>query len=263
MRATTILSTLALLASFSSKALYAQQMSATLPVSPDSLYSRVLGVLSAGGYLIELSDARTRRVAALTSDRAVRALIEVDPQRDSSHLAVTAQPTQAGGSVSSMAVMISLVHAISRPGKVTKATAPSGKDWPRDASNRVGFLIVGPWLAKDFGVRPGDTIPEIRPSEVPDDFRESIERNINAVGFDASCARFFRTGRGDAERLAVRFNMCAEPKPDLDRLEIFDGARNFVSQGIGESIGEDIRVMCPVSRGARPAASGQCPVPFR
>ena len=263
MKASLAIQLVGLLLSLSFATLHAQQMSATLPVAPDSLYARVLGVLSTEGYVIERNDARTRRVAALTSDRAVRALITIDPKQDSSRLVVAAQPTQAGTGVSAMRVLISLVHAISRPAHATQAEAPSGKDWATDASGRVGFLIVGPWLAKDFGVHPGDTIPEIRPSEVPDDFRKEIERNINEVGFDASCARFFRTGSGEAERLAVRFNMCATPKPDLDRLEIFDHARHFVAQAVGESIGEDIRIMCPASRSGPTASSRACPIPFR
>src|SRR2546426_12468767 len=56
-----------------------------------------------------------------------------------------------------------------------------------------GFLIVGPSGKRDFELRAGDTLPELRAGAVPKQVVRAATRQAMEYHFSPACTRYFRT----------------------------------------------------------------------
>ena len=233
------------------------QISVTFPGRADSIFGVTSHLFRDRHYTLVRLDTASLTVEAVTADSpSVRVVASHRSLGDSTHVTISAE----GGEVRSLGILMELANSLRPRPNGPPHSAPDGAAWPTDAKGRVGFLVLTRAGARFLRMKPGDTLPEIRPKDLPQAYRHAWENEINDVGFDASCARFFRAGTG----YVVRFNFCTAPTPDGDRFDVYDAEGGFFGVTIGETVGTYIQAMCPATRPPWPALrrSATCPAPF-
>jgi len=233
------------------------QISVTFPGRADSIFRATSGIFRERHYSIVRSDSTAKALEALTADTPpVRVRVSHQPAGDSTLITMSAE----GGEVAGLRVLIELADALRPRPSGPRRSAPEGATWPTDPKGRVGFLVLTRPGARWLKMKAGDTIPEIRPADLPQTYRRQWEDEINDVGFDASCARFFR----GATRYIVRFNFCGAPTPDGDRFDVYEDDGGIYGVTIGPTVATYIQAMCPAARSPWPALSPSklCPPPF-
>jgi hypothetical protein len=229
----------------------------TVVGTADSVFGRLLTVLEAEGCVLGRVDrARRAVVAACSGSDAEEITFRVQPKADSA--TVSAQGVRGG--IAAMIVGLSIVRKVVRaPMESGARRMASGADWRQDGAGRVGLLILSEEGRRFARRQKSDTVFELRPQELPASLRESWEEHINDVGFDASCARVFRTD----DLFLLRWNRCSAPDPEYDRLSLYGADGAWRGSAVGPSIAHMVTIMCPVRRPTVAAASDQrCPPPF-
>jgi hypothetical protein len=235
-------------------ALRAQGLAATVVSGrdADSLYDIAVTVARSRQFVIERSDPGTRRLLLSTEANGARRLwIVVDAVGDSSRITVTPEVDARGGALITAVDAMSLARSIiDASTNVVAARASDGADWPADALGRVGFVVLSVAGAKSLGARPGDTLPEIRPRDVPRVLRDEVARELRQAGASLSCTRFFARSDG----YIVFFSGCIGPSPDGDRLSVYGKDNDWRNDVLGEDVRAHFSTICP------PLAEGH-PVP--
>jgi hypothetical protein len=235
------------------------QISVTLPGRADSIFARTCQILRDRHFSILHLDSAALTVEALSSDSpSVRVRASHEQVSDAARITILADggQSQSAGFTTLLELADALRPRPAGPGH----SAPDGTDWPTDSKGRVGFLVLTSTGARWLKMRAGDTLPEIRPSDLPQEYRRAWEDEINDVGFDASCARFFRAG----SRYVVRFNFCTAPTPDGDRFDVYEKDGGIFGGTIGPTVDTYIKAMCPATRAPWPPPStvAKCPSPL-
>src|SRR3989442_5357715 len=224
------------------------QMSVTFPGRADSVFHVTSGIFRDRHYSIVRVDSTALIVEAVTSDSpSVRVRASHQARGDSTLVTISAQ----GGEVAGFGVLIELMDALRPRPTGPRHSAPDGSSWPTDRTGRVGFLVLTGTGARWLKMKASDTLPEIRPVDLPQGYRRQWENDINDAGFDASCSRFFRAGT----RYVVRFNFCTAPTPDGDRFEVYQDDGGIYGATIGPSVATYIQALCPATRPPWPAPS--------
>jgi hypothetical protein len=232
------------------------EASAVVPLTGDSVLNRVIGVLRGDSYVLRSVDAATGHIEGRTDESPSTELrIQLESLLDSTRVTVSAHPPQGTDPREAMLTALSVLHQIARRRRSGGPT-PSGSDWPTDTGGRVGFLLLTRAGAQLARARPQDTIAEVRPRDLPAKFRQDMEQHINEVGFDASCARFFRAN----SRYLVRFNKCNNSTEELDRLSVYELDGEWAASVVGPTVDTKIAKMCPVQHNS--SRSMDCPPPW-
>jgi hypothetical protein len=133
----------------------------------DSLFLASIDALEAEGFSVVAVDSSSREVVASTSDSGGKIFLTVTPAGDSS--AISVQGSEGG--FRAMLLGMGALMAITRTGEFDGRRLPDGAEWAEDEWGRVGFALLSERLAADVGVQPSDTAFEVRPAELPPDFR--------------------------------------------------------------------------------------------
>ena len=233
------------------------QMSVTFPGRADSILRVTTGLLRDRHYSIVRVDSTALTLDAVSADSpVVRVRASHERRGDSTRITISAD----GGEIAGFQVLIELADALRPRPTGPRRSAPDGSPWPADGRGRVGFLVLTRTGARWLEMKTGDTLPELRPVDLPQTYRQQWEDEINDLGFDASCARFFRAGT----RYVIRFNFCSAPTPDGDRFDVREDDGGIYGATIGPTVGTYIQAMCPLTRPPWPAMAPAktCPAPF-
>jgi hypothetical protein len=230
--------------------------STTIPGNADSVLVGLLAAINKEKCRILRTDRSARAVTAICPGSDDELVFQVHQVRDSVSLSSRGTRGGAAAMITGLSVIQRFVDA-PPPGEVRRM--PPGDDWAQDDRKRVGFLVLS-LDGRRFAKASADTAWEVRPGDLPSGLREDWEDHINRVGFDASCARVFRAG----DAFLVRWNQCATPTPDLDRLSIYGADGSWRGTAIGPSITEMISLVCPLRRsGGGLGTDSRCPAPWQ
>jgi hypothetical protein len=232
------------------------EASAVVRLPRDSVLNRAIGVLRGDSYVLRSVDAAAGVIEGRTHESPPTELrIQLESLLDSTRVTIGAHPPQGTDPGEAMLTALSVLHDIARS-KRSGGPTPSGSDWPTDTGGRVGFVLLTRAGAQLARARAQDTIPEVRPRDLPAKFRQDMEQHINGVGFDASCARFFKAN----SRYLVRFNKCSNSSDELDRLGVYELDGEWAGSVVGPTVGTKIAKMCPVQHHS--SRSMDCPPPW-
>jgi hypothetical protein len=216
----------------------------------DSLYDIAVTVARSRQLVIERSDLGARRLLlSRGANGDGRLSIVVDAVGDSSRITVTPEVDARGGAPITAVDAMSLVRSIIDASTNVVAThASDGADWPADALGRVGFAVLSVAGAKSLGARPGDTLLEMRPRDVPRVLLDEVARELRQVGASMSCTRFFAHRHG----YTVFFTGCIGPSPEGDRLSVYGKDNDWRNDVLGEEARAHFATICPPLAEARP-----------
>jgi hypothetical protein len=235
------------------------EVTMTFPGRVDSVFSHTRQLLTDHHYALRTVDSLAFTMEAQSADSPYTLVrIRLKPLSDSTQIAIVADPSRS--QTAAVAALLELADAMRPRLGGPRRTAPDGTNWPVDAKGRVGFLVVTRVGARELKMASGDTLPEVRPADLPQAYRRDWEDKINDVGFDASCARFFRA----RTQFVVRFNFCTAPTADGDRFDVYDEDGGWAGSTIGPTVATYIQAMCPTARSpSRPLVGlPKCPSPF-
>jgi len=236
------------------------EVSVTVPGRVHSMFSQTRQLLADRHYTIRQLDSHGFAIEAQSPDSPfVLIRITLQPVADSTRIVILANGSRS--QTAAFTALLELADAMRPRRGGPRRAAPDGSSWPVDSGGRVGFLVLTRAGASELKMHVGDTVPEVRPADLPPAYRRKWEDEINDVGFDASCARFFRT----REQYVVRFNFCEAPTADGDRFDVYDADGSWAGSTIGPTVATYIQTMCPAARApSRPIPKApKCPSPFQ
>lgn len=87
-----------------------------------------------------------------------------------------------------------------------------------------GHIVLGPRTASEFGLKAGDTLPELSGRDVPSAVTTSARVDGDAAGFRPTCTRYFSGGR---VFIALFVSACSPAQPRDDGM----GMGSYTSRG--------------------------------